>query len=84
MKFVIKSAFYLAGSSIPSAFVLWVMRELPPPRVALNLQAESRTVTFVGGTPASVHYPQSWTAASRAQNQVRYFSFLDNSPWCFR
>lgn len=63
--------YYCIGSSIPSAFVLWVMRELPAPRVAINLQAEPRTVTFISGTPASVHHPQSWTATSRAQNQIQ-------------
>lgn len=57
-----------AGSSVPSAFLLFVMRELPPP-VVINRQEESRTITFIASGSGETQYPQ-WTAAMSAQNQV--------------
>ncbi|XP_022720302.1 uncharacterized protein LOC111278098 isoform X4 [Durio zibethinus] len=59
----------VAGSSVPSAFVLWVMRELPPGSIA-NMQEESTTVTFITDSSAEIHHPQSWTMAASSQNQV--------------
>ncbi|KAF3667958.1 putative agamous-like MADS-box protein AGL62-like [Capsicum annuum] len=55
-------------SSVPSAFVLWVMRELPPPLVTFG-QQESRTIAFISDSSATVQ-PQRWTAAASVQNQV--------------
>ncbi|XP_047315276.1 tobamovirus multiplication protein 1 [Impatiens glandulifera] len=60
--------YYFIGSSVPSAFVLWVMRELPPSAVA-HIQAETRTIAFIHDPTAPVH-PQRWTAAASSQNQV--------------
>ncbi|KAL3520186.1 hypothetical protein ACH5RR_018335 [Cinchona calisaya] len=60
--------YYFLGSSIPSAFVLWVMRELPPPLVT-NREEESRTIAFISDSSVTVH-PQRWTAAASLQNQV--------------
>ncbi|XP_069150561.1 tobamovirus multiplication protein 1 isoform X4 [Solanum lycopersicum] len=60
--------YYFIGSSIPSAFVLWVMRELPPPLVTFS-QQESRTIAFINDSSATVQ-PQRWTAAASVQNQV--------------
>ncbi|PWA48565.1 concanavalin A-like lectin/glucanase domain, Serine/threonine-protein kinase pim-1/2/3 [Artemisia annua] len=34
------------GSSVPSAFVLWIMRELPP-SMAISVPVETRTLAFV-------------------------------------
>uniref|UniRef100_A0A3Q7F258 THH1/TOM1/TOM3 domain-containing protein n=1 Tax=Solanum lycopersicum TaxID=4081 RepID=A0A3Q7F258_SOLLC len=59
--------YYFIGSSIPSAFVLWVMRELPPPLVTFS-QQESRTIAFINDSSATVQ-PQRWTAAASVQNQ---------------
>ncbi|KAM3361872.1 tobamovirus multiplication protein 1 isoform X1 [Capsicum galapagoense] len=60
--------YYFIGSSVPSAFVLWVMRELPPPLVTFG-QQESRTIAFISDSSATVQ-PQRWTAAASVQNQV--------------
>ncbi|KAM7524966.1 hypothetical protein LguiA_014868 [Lonicera macranthoides] len=60
--------YYFIGSSVPSAFVLWVMRELPPSSVA-NMQEESRTIVFISDSSVTAH-PQRWTAATSSQNQV--------------
>lgn len=59
--------YYFIGSSVPSAFILWVMRELPPPLV-IRRQQDSRTMTFVSDIPVGVN-PQRWTAATTTQNQ---------------
>ncbi|KAH9797708.1 DUF1084 domain-containing protein [Citrus sinensis] len=56
------------GSSVPSAFVLWEMRDLPPFVVA-NRQDESRTITFIRDSSAAVNHRQRWTTATSAQNQ---------------
>ncbi|GMI82249.1 candidate G-protein Coupled Receptor 3 [Hibiscus trionum] len=61
--------YYFIGSSIPSAFVLWVMRELPPVSKA-NIKEESTTVTFITDSSAEICRPQSWTAAASSQIQV--------------
>ncbi|THF97025.1 hypothetical protein TEA_001705 [Camellia sinensis var. sinensis] len=55
-------------SSIPSAIVLWVMRELPP-AIAVNIVEESRTIAFIHDSSVSIH-PQTWAAAASSQNQV--------------
>ncbi|VFQ81570.1 unnamed protein product [Cuscuta campestris] len=61
--------YYFLGSSVPSAFVLWVMREMPPPLVRTQERDESRTLAFIGDTSVTVH-PQRWTAVASMQNQV--------------
>ncbi|KAD3068958.1 hypothetical protein R6Q59_017050 [Mikania micrantha] len=63
--------YYFIGSSVPSAFVLWIMRELPP-SVAIHAPEESRTLTFVSDySPATEpHSQQRWTTIATAQNQV--------------
>ncbi|XP_071698345.1 tobamovirus multiplication protein 1 [Rutidosis leptorrhynchoides] len=60
--------YYFIGSSLPSASVLWIMRELPP-LVAIHVPEESGTLTFVSDySPTS--QPQHWTAITTAQNQM--------------
>lgn len=56
---------------MPSAFVLFVMRELPAPAVK-NREEESRTIAFITDAPVAVPtiHPQYWTAATSVQNQV--------------
>lgn len=61
--------YYFIGSSVPSAFVLWVMRELPPMSIA-NTQQESTTVTFITDSSAQIRRPQNWTTSASSQNQV--------------
>ncbi|KAI5670813.1 hypothetical protein M9H77_11177 [Catharanthus roseus] len=59
---------YFIGSSVPSAFLLWVMRELPP-TIVINREEESRTIAFVSDSLVAVH-PQRWTTVTSSQNQV--------------
>ncbi|KAL4282380.1 hypothetical protein GQ457_03G035700 [Hibiscus cannabinus] len=59
--------YYFIGSSVPSAFVLWIMRELPPVSKA-NIKEESTTVTFISS--GAICRQQSWTAAASSQIQV--------------
>ncbi|KAF7149943.1 hypothetical protein RHSIM_Rhsim02G0155900 [Rhododendron simsii] len=59
--------YYLIGSSLPSAYVLWVMRELPP-SIVVTVVEESRTIAFIHDSAATIN-PQRWTAATSLQNQ---------------
>ncbi|XP_065878794.1 tobamovirus multiplication protein 1 isoform X2 [Euphorbia lathyris] len=62
--------YYFIGSSVPSAFVLWTMRELPPPTAA-NVQEESRTIAYIADSSSiEVRNPQSWTTIATLQNQM--------------
>ncbi|KAK8692515.1 hypothetical protein V6N13_075974 [Hibiscus sabdariffa] len=61
--------YYFIGSSVPSAFVLWIMRELPPVSKA-NIKEESTTVTFITDSSGAICRQQSWTAAASSQIQV--------------
>lgn len=59
--------YYFVGSSVPSGFVLWVMRELPSSVV----KQEVRTLAFISDNTREIHPPpQSWTAATSLQNQT--------------
>lgn len=60
--------YYFIGSSIPSAFMLWVMRELPP-TVTPNMP-EVRTITFITDSTVAVQHSQRWTTATSLQNQI--------------
>ncbi|KAG5015112.1 hypothetical protein JHK85_021248 [Glycine max] len=60
--------YYFVGSSIPSALVLWVMRELPPEEAA-SISEESSTIAFVADSSIAIHHPQRWTTATSMQNQ---------------
>ncbi|KAJ8449959.1 hypothetical protein Cgig2_029321 [Carnegiea gigantea] len=60
--------YHFIGSSTPSAFILWVMRELPPPRVT-SRNEESRIVTFISDRSTGIHNPQRWTNVASSQNQ---------------
>ncbi|KAK6932235.1 THH1/TOM1/TOM3 domain [Dillenia turbinata] len=60
--------YYFIGSSIPSASLLWVMRELPP--VAANTQEDVRTITFFASSAVTGAHPQHWTVATSSQNQL--------------
>ncbi|KAK8678121.1 hypothetical protein V6N13_143632 [Hibiscus sabdariffa] len=63
--------YYFIGSSVPSAFVLWVMRELPPVSKA-NIKEESTTVTFITDSSGEICRQQSWTAAASSQIQSEH------------
>lgn len=60
--------YYFIGSSTPSGFVLWVMRDLPPTRAATR-NDESRIVTFISDRTTGIHNPQRWTNVASSQNQ---------------
>ncbi|XP_057470803.1 tobamovirus multiplication protein 1-like isoform X2 [Actinidia eriantha] len=60
--------YYFIGSSVPSTYILWVMRELPP-SIAVNVVEESMTIAFIHDSSVAIN-PQSWTAAASSQNQV--------------
>ncbi|KAF3444993.1 hypothetical protein FNV43_RR14686 [Rhamnella rubrinervis] len=55
--------YYFIGSLVPSAFVLWIMRELPPP--ITNQQKQSRIITFVSRGTDDINPPrQGWASAT--------------------
>lgn len=60
--------YYFIGSSVPSAFVLFEMRELPPP-LTTKEQEESRTLAFISDGSVTTH-PQRWITSTIVQNQV--------------
>ncbi|RXH98984.1 hypothetical protein DVH24_011309 [Malus domestica] len=62
--------YYFVGSSIPSAFVLWVMRDIPP-SVTANTREEPSTLTFISDISTTLQDPQSWNAAMSLRNQVQ-------------
>lgn len=53
---------------MPSAFVLFVMRELPPP--VMSSRQESTTIAFISDRSVASH-SQRWTTAASAKNQVQ-------------
>lgn len=61
--------YYFVGSSVPSGFVLWIMREIPHP-VASDTLPESRVVTYIRDTAASTHNPQWRVAVTSSQNKA--------------
>ncbi|CAN1329431.1 hypothetical protein LINPERPRIM_LOCUS34668 [Linum perenne] len=65
------SIYYFIGSCVPSAFLLWIMRELPHP-LASNVREESSTITFIRDSEGRgvVQSPQRWTTSASLQNQV--------------
>ncbi|KAK6917212.1 THH1/TOM1/TOM3 domain [Dillenia turbinata] len=65
---VMLTLYYFIGSSIPSASLLWVMRELPP--VAANTQEDLRTITFFASIAVTGDHPRRWTMATSSQNQI--------------
>lgn len=65
---IIAISLLFSGSSVPSAFVLWAMRELPTP-VTIT-QAQSRAVTFFCYGADGTQNPRHWVAATTSNNQV--------------
>ncbi|CAL0306089.1 unnamed protein product [Lupinus luteus] len=61
--------YYFVGSSIPSALVLWVMRELPHAE-SDSMQEESSTIAFVADSSVAIHHSQRWITAASMQNQA--------------
>ncbi|KAL9263406.1 hypothetical protein AKJ16_DCAP18668 [Drosera capensis] len=73
--------YYFLGSSVPSAFVLWVMKDLPASSVAYKPD-ESRVVTFMREESTGGHNPQRWTTIASSQNEtVSIFLFKVLLEW---
>ena len=70
---VILFLYYLIGSSVPSGFVLWVMREMPQ-RPTVERPTQSRVVTLFRDRPSPTQDPQ-WRAAVTSSNKA-----LKSSP----
>ncbi|XP_039034861.1 uncharacterized protein LOC120171158 isoform X2 [Hibiscus syriacus] len=61
---------YVLGSSVPFAFGLWFMRELPAPSTS-NRQVQPIATTFITYGPAGrPHHHQYWATATSLGNQV--------------
>ncbi|ONM38207.1 hypothetical protein ZEAMMB73_Zm00001d043483 [Zea mays] len=63
----------LLGSSVPSGFVLWIMREMPH-RQVVERSVESRVVTLFRERPSTTQDPQ-WRTAVTSSNKA-----LKSSP----
>uniref|UniRef100_A0A1J3CWQ0 Tobamovirus multiplication protein 1 n=1 Tax=Noccaea caerulescens TaxID=107243 RepID=A0A1J3CWQ0_NOCCA len=61
--------YYFIGSTVPLAFVLWVLRELPPQNIA-SRQEEARRITYVNYETVARQPPQQWTSTTVSKNQV--------------
>ncbi|XP_066312568.1 tobamovirus multiplication protein 1-like isoform X2 [Miscanthus floridulus] len=70
---VILFIYYFIGSSVPSGFVLWIMREMPH-RQVVERPTESRVVTLFRERPSTTQDPQ-WRTAVTSSNKA-----LKSSP----
>ncbi|KAL5223328.1 hypothetical protein ABZP36_028041 [Zizania latifolia] len=70
---VILFMYYFIGSSIPSGFVLWVMRDIPH-RQTVERPTHSRVVTLFRDRPSTTQDPQ-WRTAVTSSNMA-----LKSSP----
>ncbi|XP_008793615.1 tobamovirus multiplication protein 3-like isoform X4 [Phoenix dactylifera] len=61
--------YYFIGSSVPSGFILWVMRELPP-HLAAHRPEESREVTFIRESLIDTRNLQWRTAVTSSQSKA--------------
>ncbi|CAJ2634130.1 unnamed protein product [Trifolium pratense] len=70
--FVYLILYYVIGSSLPSAYLLWIIRELPPP-ITDSIQEEPRgTYTFISHADetSDSNHPRSWTTATSSNSQI--------------
>ncbi|KAK4577982.1 hypothetical protein RGQ29_028208 [Quercus rubra] len=61
--------YYFIGCSVPSASVLWNMRELPPP-IKIHKQEQSGAIAFISHGAVATLPPQRWTNATSSKNQA--------------
>ncbi|XP_022561006.1 tobamovirus multiplication protein 1 isoform X2 [Brassica napus] len=61
--------YYFIGSTLPLAFVLWVLRELPPQNI-VSRQEEQTRITYVNYDTVPRQPPQQWTSTTVSKNQV--------------
>ncbi|KAF3517307.1 hypothetical protein DY000_02061736 [Brassica cretica] len=62
--------YYFIGSTLPLAFVLWVLRELPPQNI-VSRQEEQTRITYVNYDTVPRQPPQQWTSTTVSKNQRR-------------
>ncbi|KAG8488340.1 hypothetical protein CXB51_016363 [Gossypium anomalum] len=60
---------HVLGSSVPFAFGLWFMRELPAPSTS-NRQVQPKAITFISYGPAGRHHHQYWPTSTSSEKQV--------------
>ncbi|KAK8287959.1 hypothetical protein V6Z12_D07G093100 [Gossypium hirsutum] len=60
---------HVLGSSVPFAFGLWFMRELPAPSTS-NRQVQPRAITFISYGSAGRHHHQYCPTATSSEKQV--------------
>ncbi|KAJ7960657.1 Tobamovirus multiplication protein 1-like [Quillaja saponaria] len=60
--------YYFIGSSLPSAFLLWIIRELPP-SITIHRPEQSTAFTFITHGASGTHQPQCWVTATSSTNQ---------------
>lgn len=74
---------FFLGSLVPSALVLWIMRELPP--TITHRQDQSRIITFISHSSAGTNHRQQHpsTTSSKAQVSQSLFSFFSVHCHCF-
>ncbi|XP_042394883.1 tobamovirus multiplication protein 1-like isoform X1 [Zingiber officinale] len=62
--------YYFIGSTVPSGFVLWVMREMPPSHVNYTHRTpQSTVVTFIRERDSAAQNPQWRDAVTSLQNK---------------
>ncbi|KAM1512841.1 hypothetical protein ACFX1Z_024355 [Malus domestica] len=61
--------YYFIGCLVPSAFVLWIVRELPPP-ITNRQREQSRTITFVSYGAVGAQRPHQWATVTSSNNQA--------------
>ncbi|KAG6494036.1 hypothetical protein ZIOFF_049054 [Zingiber officinale] len=66
--------YYFIGSSVPSGFVLLVMRDMPPPHVAYaHRPSQSTVVTFIRERDSASQNPQWRNTVTSSQNKPLRF-----------
>jgi len=70
MTFIVK----LLGSSLPSAYLLWIIREMPPPGIDSIQEEPGGTYTFFShaNEASGSNHPWSWTTDTSSKNQVHF------------
>ena len=68
----------LLGSSLPSAYLLWIIRELPPP-ISESKEEQQRRITFISQGSSGSNEPLLWTTVASSKNQVpsSYIAFFN-------
>ncbi|XP_028783051.1 uncharacterized protein LOC114739170 isoform X2 [Neltuma alba] len=62
--------YYFVGSSLPSAYMLWIIRELPPPDSDYK-QEQPTSYAYVSQDLPSTNPTRYWTSATSSTNQMQ-------------